>query len=73
VGVIVVLLCDFSSRPELPTVPSISVVAGLFRLAEADWLFIGVLEAESEAHRLVNGCGIDAAGATFRDCVDDLV
>lgn len=71
--VIVLVLCDSASTPALLAVPSISVAAALSRPAEANPLPIGVFEAESEAHRLVNGCGIEAAGGALMDCVVGLV
>lgn len=73
VVVIVLALCDSASTPAPPAVPSISVAAALSRLAEANSFPIGVFEAESEAHRLVNGCGIEAAGGALMDCVVGLV
>jgi hypothetical protein len=73
VVVIVLALCDSASTPALPAVLPISVAAALSRRAEADALSTGVFEAESEAHRLVNGCGIEAAGGALMDCVVGLV
>jgi hypothetical protein len=73
VVVIVLALYDSASTPALLAAPSISVAAALSRPAEVNSLPIGVFEAVSEAHRLVNGCGIEAAGGALMDCVVGLV
>ena len=62
-GEVVLALSNAESGASILLAASVVASTALSGLATRLSLFIGVFEGMSEAHRLVNDCGIEAAGA----------